>query len=69
MAGFQRHRTTLENIMICTKLAKGSYLHRTRIQRAMVHHHLRKEIQFKRSHDGNISFLFFLLLLLLLQSR
>lgn len=45
--------------MYCTEPAKGSYLHRTRIQRAMVHHHLRKKIQFKRSHGGTISFLFF----------
>lgn len=41
-----------------TKLARGSYLHRTRIQRAMVHHHLGKKIQLKRSHDGKLSFFF-----------
>ena len=39
-----------------------SYLHRTRIQRAVVHHHLREKIQFKRGHDGDICFFFFLLL-------
>lgn len=43
-----------------TQLAKRkSYLHRTRIQRTMVHHHLRKKIQFKGSHGGKISLRFF----------
>lgn len=47
-------------LMTHTQLAKRkSYLHRTRIQRTMVHHHLRKKIQFKGSHGGKISLRFF----------
>lgn len=36
-----------------------SYLHRTRIQGTVVHHHLREEIQFKGSHGSKISLRFF----------
>lgn len=56
----QRHRTTLGNIIL-TKLDIESYLHRTGIQRAMVHHHFGEKIQFKRSHDAKICLFFFLL--------
>lgn len=37
-----------------TELSRVSYLHRTWVQRAVVHHHLRQEIQLKRSHDGKL---------------
>lgn len=41
---------------------QAEYLHRARVQRAMVHHHLGEEIQLKRSHSGTMGLSFVLLL-------
>lgn len=42
--------------LLMIKIRQQKYLHRTGIQRAMIHHHFWKEIQLKRSHHLTLPF-------------